>query len=275
VAHLANAERRSAQELARGRLEPAAPSERWIPLFIVLVGLALWEWAARTGHIRALFFPPPTEIAKTFVELARSGRLWLNLRASLVRLFSGYALGAIPGLVLGLITGRSRRLRVILDPLIAAAHPVPKVSLLPLIMIIFGIGDASKVVTIAVVCFFPMLIGAMAAVREIPPIYFEVAENYGAGFRQVLTHIVAPATLPLVLSAIRLSLNTALLLTIAVELITAREGLGAMIWFAWETLRTEELYATLAVAAMLGVGFNAILEQLTQRLVPWQAEHRR
>ena len=275
MANLANTERRSAQELTRGRLEPVASSERWIPALIVAAGLALWEWAARTGHIRALFFPPPSEIAETFVQLAGSGRLWLNLRASLSRLFSGYTLGAIPGLILGLVTGRSRRLRVILDPLIAAAHPVPKVSLLPLIMIIFGIGDASKVVTIAIVCFFPMLIGAMAAVREIPSIYFEVAENYGARFQQVLTRVVAPATLPLVLSAVRLSLNTALLLTIAVELITAREGLGAMIWFAWETLRTEELYATLAVTALLGVGFNAILELLMRRLVPWQAEYRR
>jgi NitT/TauT family transport system permease protein len=161
------------------------------------------------------------------------------------------------------------------DPLIAAAHPVPKVSLLPLVMIIFGMRDISKVIVIGIVCFFPMMINAAAAVREIPPIYFEVAENYGASLRRLLTRVVAPATLPLILNAIRLALNSALTLTLAVELVATRQGLGTLIWLAWETLRTEELYAVITVTAVLGIGINLVLHYVYKTLVPWQVERSR
>jgi len=123
-----------------------------------------------------------------------------------------------------------------------------------------------------VAVFFPMLINTMAGVRQISPIYFEVAKNYGASLFKVLTRVVVPGSLPLVLTGTRLALNTALVLTIAVEVVAAQEGLGEMIWFAWQTLRTEELYATLIVIAALGISFNLILQRLTARLVPWQVE---
>jgi len=195
-----------------------------------------------------------------------------NIAATLSRVFVGLALGAMPGLVLGLAMGSSSRLRTVLDPLVAALHPLPKIAVLPLIMIIFGIGEASKVVVIAIACFFPMLLSTAAGVRQIHPIYFQVAENYGARLLQVFTRVVLPGSLPLVLSGLRLALNTALLLAIAVELVAAREGLGSMIWFAWETLRTEDLYATLATTAALGISFNLVVQRLTAKLVPWQVE---
>ena len=179
-------------------------------------------------------------------------------------------LGGIPGMVLGLLMGWSRRLRIVIDPLIAAAHPIPKIAILPLIMIVFGIGESSKVIVVAVAVFFPMLINTMAGVRHIHPIHFEVAQNYGAGLIKVFTRIVVPGSLPMVLTGARLALNIALLLTIAVELVAAQEGLGAMIWFAWQTMRTEELYASLIVIAALGIGFNLLLQSLTKHLIPWR-----
>jgi NitT/TauT family transport system permease protein len=197
--------------------------------------------------------------------------LAIHLRATLSRLFLGFALGGFPGLILGLAMGWSHRLRRIIDPLIAALHPIPKIAVLPLIMVVFGIGESSKIVSVGIAVFFPVLINAMAGVRQISPIYFEVAKNYGASLFRVLTRVVGPGSLPLVLTGMRLGLNTALVLTIAVEVVSAQVGLGEMIWFAWETLRTEELYATLIVTAGLGIGFNVVLQHLTARLVPWQA----
>jgi ABC-type nitrate/sulfonate/bicarbonate transport system permease component len=246
--------------------------DRWLPVVTVVVALTMWEWQVCVGRIPALFFPAPSTVASTLVRLLTSRVLPPNLAATLWRVFVGLALGGIPGLILGLVLGWSRQLRAIIDPLIAALHPLPKIAMLPLIMIIFGIGEASKVVVIAVASFFPMLINTAAGVRQIHPIYFEVAENYGARMIQVFARVVLPGSLPLVLSGLRLALNTALLLAIAVELVAAQEGLGAMIWFAWETLRTEELYATLAVAAALGIGFNFVVQRLTTKLVPWQVE---
>jgi NitT/TauT family transport system permease protein len=126
--------------------------------------------------------------------------------------------------------------------------------------------------TIAVGTFFPMLINSMAGVRQISPIHFEVAANYGASPFKVLTRVVIPGSLPLVLVGARLALNIALLFTIAVELVSAREGLGEMIWLAWQTLPTEELYASLAVIGALGVGFNLLLQLSARHLVPWRVE---
>ena len=127
-------------------------------------------------------------------------------------------------------------------------------------------------VVVAVGVFFPMLINTMAGVRQISLIHFEVAQNYGASLFKVFTRVVVPGSLPLVLTGARLALNIALLLTIAVEMVAAQEGLGEMIWFAWETLRTEELYASLIVIAALGISFNFLLQRLRARLVPWQVE---
>jgi NitT/TauT family transport system permease protein len=246
--------------------------EWWVSAAVVVVGLAVWEWGVRSGGISALFFPAPTSIAVTLAELVSDGELTTHLVATLSRLALGFAAGGLPALVLGSAMGWSRRLRVAVDPFVAAAHPIPKIAVLPLIMIIFGIGETSKIVVVAVAVFFPVLINTMAGVRQISPIYLEVAENYGAGWFKVFTRIVLPGALPLVLTGARLALNTALVVTIAVELVAAQEGLGEMIWFAWETLRTEELYASLIVIAALGIGLNVLLQWLTAGLVPWEVE---
>lgn len=244
----------------------------WLPMVIVACTLLVWEWSVRSGRLSPLFFPAPSVVVMTIFRLLASGELVVHARATLLRVVLGLVLGGVPGLLLGLAMGWWRPLREALDPLVAATHPLPKIAVLPLIMIIFGIGESSKVVAVAVGTFFPMLINSMAGVRQISPIHFEVAKNYGASPFKVLTRVIIPGSLPLVLVGARLALNIALLFTIAIELVSAREGLGEMIWLAWQTLRTEELYASLAVIGALGVGFNLILQFSARRLVPWHAE---
>ena len=277
MAHLENSRRRSAKELVDTRLKKSLrlawlPLGWWLSTAVVLLPLAGWEWLVRSARVSPLFFPAPSAIALTLLQLLKSDKLAINLAATLSRVFLGFVLGAVPGLILGLIMGWSHRLRVFIDPFIAAAHPVPKIALLPLIMIIFGVGESSKVAIVGMAAFFPMLINAMAGVRQISLIHFEVAENYGASLIKVFTRVVVPGSLPLVLTGARLALNAALLLTIAVELLTAQKGLGVMVWFAWQTLRTEELYASVAVTAALGISFNLLLQRLAVHLVPWQVE---
>jgi NitT/TauT family transport system permease protein len=113
----------------------------------------------------------------------------------------------------------------------------------------------------------------MAGVRQISPIHFEVARNYEAGPWRTLTHVVLPGSLPLILAGCRVALNSAVVVTIAVELAQSRDGIGHLLWIAGETLRVEELYAAVAVAAILGVFFNFLLRFLSRWLVPWQTEH--
>jgi ABC-type nitrate/sulfonate/bicarbonate transport system permease component len=248
--------------------------ERWLIVSMILIPLIAWECFSRMGIISSLFFPPPSIIFLTFVRMITHGKLLANVGATLWRVCLGLILGGASGLLLGLAMGWSRRIRVVIDPFIAAAHPIPKIAILPLIMILFGIGESSKVVVVAVSTFFPMLINTVAGVTQISPIHFEVAKNYGANLTKIFTRVIVPGSLPLILAGARLALNIALLISIAVELVAAEQGLGAMIWLAWQTLRTEELYVSLAVTAILGIVFNFLLQRISLHFVPWQTEQK-
>jgi NitT/TauT family transport system permease protein len=243
-----------------------------VPAALALGGLALWEVLVRAGVVGPLWFPPPTRIVQRMVELLASGDLARHLGVTLGRLLPGVVLGGVPGLLLGLSMGMSVRLRTVVDPFVAALHPVPKLAILPLIMVLVGIGETSKILLVAIAAFFPMVINAMAGVRQISPLYFEVAENYGARRLQVLRRVVLPATVPVALSGLRLALNSGFGATIGSEIVTAREGLGAMMWLAWEVLRVPDIYVALVVICVIGVGFNQVVLLLLRRLVPWQPE---
>lgn len=278
MANLAIARRRSAARARDQRLSaPAAPRRVrrldgvW-PGLVVLFTLLGWEGLARAGAISAFYFPPPTSILVTLGDLVAGGELLKHLAATFSRLVPGLLLGASAGLLVGLAMGWSPRVRALVDPFVAALHPVPKFAILPLIMVIVGVGETSKIIVVALAALFPMLINAMAGVRQISPLHFEVAENYGASRLQVLRRVVLPGSLPMVLSGLRLALNLGFLVTIGSEIMAARQGLGAMIWLGWEVLRVEVIYAGLLVTALLGIGFNAFVQFLMRRLVPWQVE---
>lgn len=253
------------------RLYPAAP-ERWLLALLLLLLVAGWEIGVAAGWVKALFFPAPSTIVQTLAAMILDGSLFVHISVTLVRLVGGLLLGGGVGLCLGLLMGWSPRLGAFLDPLVAALHPMPKIALLPLVMVVLGIGESSKIATVALSCFFPMLINTLAGVQQIAPTYFEVAQNYGAKRRHLLTRVLLPGSLPMIITGLRLALNTALIVTLAVELLTAQTGLGSQIWLAWQTMRLRHLYATLVVIGLLGYVFNLFIVQLAVRLVPWQAK---
>jgi NitT/TauT family transport system permease protein len=250
-------------------------TERWLLGLLLLVFIAGWEIGVATQWVKALFFPAPSTIVQTLGEMMLDGSLFLHVNATLVRLMVALLLGGGAGLGLGLLMGWSPRLGACLDPVVAALHPLPKITLLPLIMVVLGIGESSKIATIALSCFFPMLLNTLAGVQQIAPIYWEVAQNYGAKRRQLFTRILLPGSLPLLLTGLRLALNTGLIVTLSVELLMAQTGVGSLIWLAWQTMRLRHLYATLVVIALLGYGFNLLIGQLSVRFAPWQAQQAR
>lgn len=234
--------------------------------------ILLWEGLVRLGYLEALFFPPPSRIIQSLIELTQSGELVVNVLITMRRVLLGFFLGAVPGIILGLIMGSSKKIRAAVDPIIAATYPMPKIALLPLIMLIFGIGDPSKVVTIGSGVFYLLVVNCMTGVCNIEPIYFEAARNYGADRLRVLTKVLLPGSLPLIFAGIRLGLGVALLIAIAIELVSARQGLGAMIWLAWQTLRTEVLYVGILTCAVLGLLSTAVVELTRRKLIPWEQE---
>jgi len=286
VAHLVSTRRRSSQEPGR-ELRPAQrgeaerpqrrwrPAAWWITIGLVVTGLGLWQTLAEAGKLNLLFFPAPSVIARALGRSFASGTMLTDMGVTLRRVALGVLIGGGSGLVIGLLMGWLPTVRGVVDPLVAAVHPVPKVALFPMFLILFGIGEWSKVAVIVASTFFPMAINSMTGVRQISPIAFEVARNYGAARWRIFSAIVVPGSLPVVAAGLRIAVNTAMVVTIAVELVGATNGLGARVWWAWQTLRTEDLYSTLLVVAAVGFVLNLILDRARARIVRWQHDEQR
>lgn len=206
------------------------PIERWLPAAVIFCGLALWEAAAHAGWISKLFFPPPSVIVLTLGRLAWGGTLWPSLGATLYRVAAGVVIGGGVGLLMGWLMGAYRPLRIAFDPIVAALHPLPKLAIFPIFLVLLGIGEASKIALLATVAFFPMLINTLAGVQQIDRTYWEVAANYGARGGKLLRRVILPGSLPMVLTGLRLAVNSALVVAIAVEMLSAQEGLGTRVW---------------------------------------------
>jgi len=250
----------------------ASNRDRIINVASPIALLLLWEIASRTGVLDARFFPAPSQIFETLVTLIKNGQLWNNTWASLQRLFWGALLGGIPALLLGIAMGLYRPLRAVVDPLVSATYPVPKSAIMPLILLIFGLGEASKIVMVAIGVFYPVLINSVAGVREINKVYLDVGHNFGAGRWQVFRTIALPGALPLIMSGVKLGIGMGLILIAIAEMIGAKSGLGYMIWNAWEVLSVETMYVGLLTIALLGFVFTIILDEVEHVLVPWRSQ---
>ncbi len=234
--------------------------------------LLLWEIAARLGWIDVRFFPAPSKIFQTMLQLIENGQLWVHTKASMYRLFWGFLWGGVPALFLGISMGLSRTLRAVMDPLVSATYPIPKSAILPLILLIFGLGEPSKVVMVAIGLFYPILINTMAGVLEIQKIYFDVSKNFGASKLQVFTTVALPGAMPLIMTGVKLGVGMGLILISLAEMVGAKSGLGFMMWNAWEILSVETMYVGLIVIAALGILFTLILTEIERFLVPWKAQ---
>lgn len=251
------ARRRRRQERAAGVVTP-------------LVIVATWELLAQAGWIDTRFFPAPSAIVlNAGADLVVSGDLLTHLRASLVRIFAGFLVGAIPGLVLGLIMGASRIVRAALHPVLASTYPIPKLAIFPLMLLIFGLGESSKIALISVGVFYLVLFNTVTGVLGIPRIYFDVARDSGASRWRTFWSIALPGASPNIFTGLRLGIGMALLLIVAAEMVGAREGVGFLVWWSWQTFSIELMYSGLILLALLGFLLSLALDFIEARVVPW------
>lgn len=236
------------------------------PLFVLII----WEVAARTGIIDSRFFPEPTAIAAELVRLLLHDTLLTDIGASLSRIGIGLIIGFIPGVILGLAMGLKSWVRAALAPLIALTYPIPKIAILPLLLIIFGLGEMSNIMVVAIGVFFIALINTYAGVQQIPAVFYDVAKVYNISRWARLTKIIIPATFPDIFTALRLAVGYGLILIVAAEMVAADSGLGHRIWMSWETYVIKELYASLAVISLIGVFFALVLEKAEVKLIHWK-----
>jgi ABC-type nitrate/sulfonate/bicarbonate transport system permease component len=238
-------------------------------LLIALV--VLWQLAALRGLPDYLL--SPLDILKHFVAALGTRELYADAWASLVRALPGFALGTLVGIALGLTAGIARSFEQMLSPLVFLTYPVPKVVMLPVFMLWFGIGDLSKILIIALACFYPTFINAYYGARATPRILVWSARNMGASEAQIFRRVVLPAALPLIFAGLRVSLALSFIVMFATEMINARSGLGHLIREAENGLRFDLMYVSLLAIAILGYAGDRLLRFSRKYFLPWESAH--
>ena len=245
-------------------------AERAIGGASALALLVAWEALSRYSIIDPRFFPPPSQVIVELARMSLSGELWRDIGATMQRVALGFVLGAVPGVLIGLAMGLNRWVRVALNPIVAATYPLPKTAMLPLLLLIFGIGETSKVALLTIGVFFPVLINTLTGVLQIKSIYFDVGKNFSASRSRLVTTIAIPGALPTIIAGFRLGAGLALILVYVVEMVGADGGIGYMMWNAWNLFAVERMYVGLLVIAILGFLISLLFDLAERKLVPWQ-----
>ena len=238
---------------------------------LALVGLVLaWEVAARAGWVPVLFLPSPLGVLREGWDMIASGELLVHLAASLERLALGFLLGGGLGVIVGIAVGFFAMADAIGMPLIAATFPIPKIALLPLLILWLGIGEASKVTVIALGVFFPMAINTYAGVRQADPLLIRAAVAFGARRLSVIRKVILPSALPMIFAGLRLGAGTALLLLVAAEMIAVESGIGFLVLHAGNIMATTKLMVGIVLLSLLGLLSHWGLGRLERALIPWR-----
>ena len=243
---------------------------RYAALAAFAVLLAVWEYAGRSGLVSPIFLPPPSTVAKALGDLWTQGLLLRHLSESAYRLVFGWGLGTFAGLAAGFAMGIWSVSRAIGVPFVSALFPIPKISLLPLLILWLGIGEASKVATIALGVFFPTVIATYAAIDAVPRNLIRMGQSFGLPTADVLRKIVLPGALPGILAGFRISSSIALILLVSAEMIGAQYGIGAFVLQAGNLMLTDQLLAGVVILSILGLAIGTGLGQLEKRLLRWR-----
>lgn len=241
-------------------------------LFVVspIIFIAAWEIAVWLGWVDKRFFPRPTLVMVELGSMVQSGELPKHVMDTLVRIGIAFVVGAIAGVAVGLAMGLSRWVRAALMPMVAAIYPLPKIAIFPLILLIFGLGETSKIVTVAISVFFQVLFPTLLGVTGIPRIYLDAGKNFGARGMDLYLKIALPGALPAILSGCRVALGVALIVIVSVEFIGSSTGVGYLIWNSWQLFNVNRMFVGLMTAALLGYLAALLLDKLEKRLVPWR-----
>jgi ABC-type nitrate/sulfonate/bicarbonate transport system permease component len=236
-----------------------------------LIGLILlWQAASSAGLIPHLFLPSPWAVAVELVQLAVSGQLWVQLQASLLRLVVGWGLGTAAGLVVGMAAGLFTLARSPSLSVVSAFFPIPKIALVPLFIIWFGIGEGSKIVTVGLGVFFPTVIATVGAVDGVPRNLIRMGQSFGLSRLAIVRKIVLPGALPGILTGFRVTAAIGIILLVAAEMIGAERGIGAFVLAAGNLYDMPALLAGIVVLSALGLLVAWAIGRLERALLGWR-----
>lgn len=237
-------------------------------VFVVLIGLA--EIGTRSGFISALSLPRPSAVLQTFVQLYETGLLWKHLLPSFQRLLVGAFIGIAVGISLGVMIGLFSLVRAGLVPLVAALFPIPKIALLPLFVIWFGIDETSKYALIAFGTFTPTVVATYGAVDNVDRSLIRMGQSFGLSWWSIVRKIVLPGAFPAILSGLRVSISIAIILLVAAEMLGAEYGVGSYILEAGALYDLERLFAGVTILSIMGLILNWLIGLVEKRFLGWR-----
>ena len=261
---MAAAAERASSAWAQGSLKIASP----------LAVLLVWEAASRLGLANALVLPPPSLVFASLVESLLHGTLLFDIAVSCARLVAGFLAGTLLGLAVGMAMVARRTVGDVLDVLVALVYPIPKVAILPLLLIWFGTGEATRMIVIATGAFFPVVVNLYAAAKEVDPVLIRAARNLGAGNRQVLRQVVLPAILPAFYAGAILGASLALVLLVYAEMTAAESGVGYFTFTAASLFEPEQAFAGVFTLGVMGWLWHRLIVAAQAWHCPWQRRGR-
>jgi ABC-type nitrate/sulfonate/bicarbonate transport system permease component len=258
--------------------ERATPRQRYentiLGTVAVIIFLVIWEGVVDFGLINPLFTSSPSRIAVAGYDLFANGTIWRDLQVSGLEFFAGYGLAVIVGVPLGILMGWYSRVNAILDPFVSALYATPRIALLPLVMIWFGIGLLSKVAIVFLGAVFPILVNTITGVRTINADFIKVARSFGSNDWQFFLKVALPSSVPLLLAGLRLGLGHALIGIVVGEMFGATEGLGFLIAVSGARFQTDRVMVGIIIIAAAGMAMTAILRAIERRFERWRPDVR-
>lgn len=240
-----------------------------IRLTSMIVVIAGWEFVGR--RINPLFMSYPSAIARAAGSLIASGVLTNALASSLRTLLLGFVLASVIGIVLGLLIGRYRYMDAATDWIVNALYATPLVALIPLVVLWFGLGDAAKLFIVTLMAVFPILINTSAGVRNVPRALIDVSTAFDATERQVFTKIILPASVPYMMTGLRLGIGRAIIAMVVAEFFTSITGLGALIIKYGNQYDTAAMFVPILILMLLGIGLTTLVRRAEEAFAPWRA----
>jgi ABC-type nitrate/sulfonate/bicarbonate transport system permease component len=242
----------------------------WLSLFSFLAILLCWELVSRRQWVTPLFLPAPSAILAEGWEMVKTGLIFKHILASLTRILWGFLLACSLGIIVGIVIGFFSIPEALGNPIIAATFPIPKIAILPLLILWLGIGEASKVAVIVLGVFFPVVINVYTGVKNVDPLLIKAALSLGSNRVRIIRKVVLPSILPMIFAGMKLGMGIALLLVVAAEMVAADAGIGFMILNAADLMETKKLMVGLIILSLLGIFFNWLFQRLEQVFIPWK-----
>jgi NitT/TauT family transport system permease protein len=245
-------------------------TSRYAGLVAIAVVIGLWQLAGSLALVNPVFLPAPLSIVRAMIDLALSGALWHHLATSILRIGTGWLLGTAAGITVGFAIGLSALARSVGITFISALFPIPKIALLPLLILWLGIGEEPKIATIALGVFFSTAIAVYSGVDAVPRNLIRMAQSFNVPFSAIVRRVIWPGALPSILAGFRITASVALLLVVSAEMIGAEYGIGAFVLQAGNLMQTDQLLAGVVILSLFGLMVGRLINWLETRLLHWR-----